>query len=363
MNSFHDINQHHLYPPEKEPSDFATDDPNAFISTTPPVSPLCHAEIAIPFFLSPAAPDPGPSHKLLLASTSSLAPAAKERGPRPIFCSRGRKVASEAQMQARETSMKLQMLSGTMESVVLLATCSGVVMRHVRDHSHVRSSEMEKSRMYLKRTKVAMQALLTKVIRQQSIETPKNTRDRFERAKAKEYSQRPKRHGNPSSDLRPFINLQPPQNENRHNSHNDIRSSREAAKNIHRDHIRLLASADTLVHTWVPLALHGGTLERRPQDERQGQTRDDGGRRAEGPCYEGGGAAEAQQEECHGEFGTAEGEEVHDLCDEEGAAPEWEVVGWVWEGGDVFAAAVGDLSGDHCGEDGEGGLRVGRIVS
>lgn len=158
--------------------------------------------------------------------------------------------------------------------------------------------------------------------------------------KGEQNSQRPQPHSPPNSNLRAPINLQPPQDENRHNSHDNIRRSREAAKDIHRHHVRPLASADPLLHTRIPLALHRRALERGPQDERQGQARDDGGGAAEQPGDGAGGAAEAQQQEGHGEFGGAEGEEVHYLCDEEGAAPEGEVVGRVGEGDEVLAAAV-----------------------
>lgn len=68
---------------------------------------------------------------------------------------KGRRVAREAQIQPSETSMKLAILSGTIASAHV---------RHIRSiqaerHSQVTSSEMEKSRMNLNRTKVAIQAL------------------------------------------------------------------------------------------------------------------------------------------------------------------------------------------------------------
>jgi hypothetical protein len=181
--------------------------------------------------------------------------------------------------------------------------------------------------------------------------------------KEKEDSQRPQPHRNPSSNLRPPIDLQPPQDKYRHNSHDDIRRSRNATEDIHRDHISFLTGTDTSLHTRIPLAFHWLALERDPQDKRYCQARDDCGRRAQKPGYGAEGAAEAQQEGDHGEFGEAEGEEVHYLCDEEGAAPEGEVLGWGCEGGDVFAAAVGGLDGDHDCEDCEGGLLVVSRVS
>jgi len=81
----------------------------------------------------------------------------------PICCSNGRSVAREAQMQPSETSMKLQMLSGTMVSADCARASSvnaGVSAGFCNRCLQVRSSEIEKSRMYLKRTKVAIQALL-----------------------------------------------------------------------------------------------------------------------------------------------------------------------------------------------------------
>jgi hypothetical protein len=53
------------------------------------------------------------SHNLL--SPSSIL-AREERVAIPICCNNGRKVAKEAQMQPKDTSMKLQMLRGTIES-------------------------------------------------------------------------------------------------------------------------------------------------------------------------------------------------------------------------------------------------------
>jgi hypothetical protein len=72
-------------------------------------------------------------------------------------------------MQARETSTKLQMLRGTIVSVACQSGAKDSRLGREVVNLHVKSSEMEKSRMYLKRTRVAMQALLCPCIRQQSV--------------------------------------------------------------------------------------------------------------------------------------------------------------------------------------------------
>lgn len=105
------------------------------------------------------------SNSLLSASSSSLTWC--ERVAMPICCSSGRSVAREAQIQPSETSMKLQILSGTIVSAKCVTRVVSSVGKPcgLRDCDlQVRSSEMEKSWMYLNRTKVAMQALLNFVI-------------------------------------------------------------------------------------------------------------------------------------------------------------------------------------------------------
>lgn len=159
---------HQRYPPN-DTSDFAKDDSSACIPTSPPLPSLYHANTSAWFLFLGVPSEPSPSHRSRLASVSSLAAAAKDRGPKPSFCSRGRRVAREAQMQARETSMKLQMLRGTIVSVACQSGAKDRRLGREVVNLHVKSSEMEKSRMYLKRTRVAMQALLCPCICQQSV--------------------------------------------------------------------------------------------------------------------------------------------------------------------------------------------------
>jgi hypothetical protein len=89
-------------------------------------------------------------------------------------------VAREAQMQARETSMKLQMLRGTIVSVACQSGAKDRRLGREVVDIHVKSSEIEKSRMYLKRTRVAMQALL----HCQLVTTTTTIKDKSERADA-----------------------------------------------------------------------------------------------------------------------------------------------------------------------------------
>lgn len=102
---------------------------------------------------------------LLRASSSSLC---VDHAAILMRCIKGRSVAKEAQMHPSETSMKLQMLRGIIVSVSAIVSAelfrAGQIDKtrsssHHCGDLHVKSSEREKSRTYLKRTRVAMQAL------------------------------------------------------------------------------------------------------------------------------------------------------------------------------------------------------------